>query len=112
MEALQTDIRAEFEPAFAGGKQRSRRSPVSLDTKLGRGGLDRTLCRVTDLSRQGARISSYSAMKKDASIWLTLPGIGQIAATVRWADDFCAGCQFDEPLPDYQFDMLVAVGRA
>jgi len=31
---------------------------------------------------------------------------------VRWADDFQAGCQFVKPLAEYQYDMLVAVGRA
>lgn len=111
MDALQTDIRAEFEPALM-AKRRNARAPVSLDAKLGRGGLDRTLCRITDLSRDGARISSYSALKKDSMIWLTLPGIGAVAALVRWADDFHAGCQFAEPLADYQFDILVEVGRA
>lgn len=111
MDALQTDIRAEFQPALM-PKRKNMRAPVSLDAKLGRGGLDRTLCRITDLSRDGARISSYSAMKKDSMIWLTLPGIGAVAAMVRWADDFSAGCLFNEPLPEYQFDMLVAVGRA
>jgi len=111
MEALHMDIRSEFEPALM-AKRKSARAPVSLDAKLGRGGLDRTLCRITDLSREGARISSYSALKRDSMIWLTLPGIGQVAATVRWADDFHAGCQFHEPLADYQFDILVAVGRA
>src|SRR3954465_3511206 len=111
MEPRQTDIRAEFEPAVL-GRRKSTRAPVSLDAKLGRGGLDRTLCRITDLSRDGARISSYSALKKDSMIWLTLPGIGQVAATVRWADDFHAGCLFKEPLADYQFDILVEVGRA
>jgi len=105
------DIRSDFEPAIV-AKRKSARAPVSLDAKLGRGGLDRTLCRITDLSRDGARISTYSAMKQDSMIWLTLPGIGQVAATVRWADDFQAGCQFHEPLADYQFDILVAVGRA
>ena len=110
MEALQMDIRSEFEPALA-GLRKSQRAPVSLDAKVGRG-LDRTLCRITDLSRDGARISSYSALKKDSTIWLTLPGIGQVAATVRWADDFQAGCQFNAPLAAYQFDILVEVGRA
>ena len=111
MEALQTNIRAEFEPALV-GLRKTQRAPVSLDAKLGRGGLDRTLCRITDLSRDGARISSYSALKKDSMIWLTLPGIGAVAAMVRWADDFHAGCQFREPLADYQFDILAEVGRA
>lgn len=111
MEPRQTDIRAEYETAVL-GRRKSPRAPVSLDAKLGRGGLDRTLCRVTDLSREGARISSYSALKKDSVIWLTLPGVGQVAATVRWADDFHAGCQFNEPLGDSQFAALLNAGRA
>lgn len=111
MEARQTNIRAEYEPAIL-SRRKAPRAPVSLDAKLGRGGLDRTLCRVTDLSREGARISSYSALKKDSVIWLTLPGVGQVAATVRWADDFQAGCQFNEPLPEELYDALVEVGAA
>jgi len=111
MEARQTNISAEFEPALLNRRQ-SPRAPVSLDAKLGRGGLDRTLCRITDLSREGARISTYSALKKDLVIWLTLPGVGQVAATVRWADDFQAGCQFNSPLPAHLFDALVEIGAA
>ncbi|MES2095485.1 MAG: PilZ domain-containing protein [Pseudomonadota bacterium] len=111
MEARQTNIRAEYEHAIL-GRRKAPRAPVSLDAKLGRGGLDRTLCRVTDLSRDGARISSYSALKKDSVIWLTLPGVGQVAATVRWADDFQAGCQFNEPLPEGLYDALVEAGAA
>jgi len=111
MEPRQTDIRAEFEPAIL-GRRKSPRAPVSLDAKLGRGGLDRTACRVTDLSREGARISSYSSLKKDSVIWLTLPGVGLVAATVRWADDYHAGCQFTDPLNDDQFDTLLAAGAA
>ena len=108
MVVMQTNIAAEFEPAVL-NRRSSPRAPVSLDAKLGRGGLDRTLCRVTDLSREGARISSYSALKKDSVIWLTLPGAGQVAATIRWADDFQAGCQFHKPLPDHLFEALVDV---
>lgn len=110
MDSRQINIPAEFEPAVVGNRRASPRAPVSLDAKLGRGGLDRTLCRVTDLSREGARISTYSALKKDAVIWLTLPGVGQVAATVRWADDFQAGCQFAKPIPEALFEALVEVG--
>ncbi|MES2338457.1 MAG: PilZ domain-containing protein [Pseudomonadota bacterium] len=89
---------AEYEPAESLGRRRAPRAPVSLDAKIGRGGLDRTLCKVTDLSVHGARIQTYSGLKKGAMIWLTLPIIGQIAATVRWADDFEAGCEFQTPI--------------
>lgn len=98
---------AEFEPATL-DRRRTPRAPVSLDAKLGRGGLDRTLCKVTDLSMGGARIQTYSALKRDAVIWLTLPIVGQVAATVRWADDFEAGCEFRSALDPDLFAALVA----
>ena len=101
-------IAAEFEPAKL-DRRRAPRAPVSLDAKLGRGGLDRTLCRVTDVSLHGARIHSYSALAKGAMIWLTMPVIGQVAATIIWADDFQAGCQFRVPLTDAEFDQLTTI---
>ena len=101
---------AEFEPAIGLGRRRSVRAPVSLDAKIGRGGLDRTLCKVTDLSTHGARIHSYCGFKKGAMIWLTLPLIGQVAATVMWADDFEAGCLFQSTLNDDAFATLTALG--
>ena len=109
MEARQTNFSAEYEPAIV-SRRRAPRAPVSLDAKLGRGGLDRTLCRITDLSPQGARIRSYSALRKDMTIWLTLPGVGQVAATIKWADDFEAGCLFHAPLADHVYETLVEIG--
>lgn len=99
---------AEYEPAQALGRRRSPRAPVSLDARIGRGGLDRALCKVTDLSIHGARLQTYSAIKAGTVIWLTLPRIGHVAATVRWADDFEAGCEFREPLSPAMFAALVA----
>ena len=55
---------AEFEPAVALGRRRSMRAPVSLDARIGRGGLDRALCRVVDLSLHGARLQTYSALRQ------------------------------------------------
>jgi len=109
MEARQINISSEYEPAVVNRRQ-APRAPVSLDAKLGRGGLDRTLCRIVDLSLQGARVRSYSALRKDQVIWLTLPGVGQVAATVKWADDFEAGCLFREPLAEHVLEMLLAIG--
>ena len=97
---------AEFEPAVI-DRRRAVRAPVSLDAKIGRGGLERALCKVIDLSVRGARLQSYSAMKKGSTIWLTLPGLSPIAADVVWADDFAAGCEFREPLLVGQFEALL-----
>lgn len=97
---------AEFEPADMNGRRRSPRAPVSFDARVGQGGLGRTLCKVVDLSIHGARLSTYSALKRGSTIWLTLPEIGPVAADVMWADDFTAGCQFKAPLDLAAFEKL------
>ncbi|MBY8827905.1 PilZ domain-containing protein [Hephaestia mangrovi] len=99
-------LAAEIELTLAVGR-RSHRKPVSLDARIGRGGLDRALCRVVDLSLHGARLQIYSALKRGTTMWLTLPVIGPRAATIIWSDDFLAGCQFDEPLDDESFETLL-----
>lgn len=102
---------AEFEPAETNGRRRSPRAPVSLDARIGRGGLDRTLCRVIDLSPLGARLQTYSPLRVGTMIWLTLPHIGPIAASIIWSDDFAAGCQFQEPLAQEAFDTLIELDQ-
>lgn len=97
---------AEFEPASS-SRRRSQRAAVSLDAELDRGGMGRTLCKVVDVSLHGARLSTYSAMKRGQSIWLTLPRIGQVVAEIMWADDFTAGCQFRKPLTAEQLAILL-----
>ena len=101
---------AEFEPAEVTSRRGTPRTPVSLDAQVGRGRMDRTLCRVTDISIQGARISSYSSLKRGAAIWLTLPIVGMIAATIVWADEFEAGCLFRDALDEATFKQLAALG--
>ena len=97
---------AEYEPAEL-GRRRSVRAPVSLDARIGKAA--RALCKVVDVSVHGARLQTYSALTRGGTIWLTLPGIGQRAADVIWADDFTAGCQFHHPLDEQAFDTLVAL---
>ena len=80
MEARQINISAEFEPAVMNRRQ-SPRAPVSLDAKLGRGGLDRTLCRITDLSPEGARISAVLTGGDSAGYRITGAGAPLIATS-------------------------------
>ena len=82
------------------------RAPVSLDAKIGRGGLDRALCKVVDLSQHGARLQTYSALRTGQDIWLTLPKVGHCAANIVWASDFEAGLEFHIPLTDEAFEAL------
>ena len=106
MAAYQTVMfAAEFEPAESASRRRSMRAPVSLDVRIGKAG--RTLCKVVDISVHGARLQTYSALKRGTSIWLNLPQIGQVVAEIMWADDYTAGCQFRTPLPVDAFEALV-----
>lgn len=98
---------AEFEPADQ-SRRRSQRAAVSLDAELDRGGMGRTLCKVVDVSLHGARLSTYSALKRGQSILLRLPHVGQIVAEIMWADDYTAGCQFKKPLAQEQLDLIVS----
>lgn len=100
-------LAAEFEPAQSLGRRRSPRAPVSLDARIGRGGLDRALCRIVDLSVHGARLETYSALRRGSQIWLTLPVVGQVIAEIVWATDFAAGCEFHAPLTQENFDALI-----
>ena len=70
------------------------------------------MCKVTDVSLHGARLHVYCPMTKGSVIWLTLPRLGQVAATIMWADDYEAGCQFREPLDDQAFARLVGANAA
>ncbi len=99
---------AEIEPAEQGGRRRSPRAPVSLDARIGRGGLDRALCKVTNISMHGCRLQTYSALRAGTMIWLSLPEVGHCAARVVWADDFDAGCEFHEPLTLEVFQALAS----
>ena len=100
-------LAAEIEPVRPIGRRRSLRESVSLDARIERDGLKRALCKVVDLSLHGARLQTYSALKRGATVWLTLPVVGTRPATVVWADDFLAGCQFDASLDEDEFETLL-----
>ena len=56
---------ADFEPAERTSRRGSPRAPVALDVSIGK--TRRTLCRVVDISINGARLQTYSALKRGTS---------------------------------------------
>lgn len=95
---------AEFEPAEA-NRRRAARSRIALNAELD--GSHRTLCKVANISIGGVRLRTYSALRVGANIWITLPLIGRVAATVKWADDYNAGCQFTDPISAELIETLI-----
>lgn len=94
---------ADYETAKVGNRGAAR-SKLGLDAELD--GSHRTLCRVSDISVSGARLQTYSGLKVGSVIWLTLPLVGRVSATVKWADEYNSGCQFAAPLRN---DVLAAL---
>jgi hypothetical protein len=68
----------------------------------------RAMCRIVDLSRNGARLTTYTPLESGSTIWLRLPGMEQRAATVVWIRELTAGCTFHAPLDDGELTTLSA----
>jgi hypothetical protein len=56
--------------------------------------------RILDLSPDGCRISSDSALAIGDEIWLQIPGIATRQARIAWAEGREAGCEFTSRLAD------------
>lgn len=97
---------ADFETAKT-NKRGAARSALGLNAEIY--GARRTLCRVSDISLSGARLRTYSGLKVGSVIWLTLPVVGRVSATVKWADEYNSGCQFAKPLSSETLDSLLVL---
>jgi hypothetical protein len=60
-----------------------------------------------DLSCHGVRLAAMERMRIGEVLWITLPGLPPRRATVKWADRFDIGCEFDDALHPAVFDQIV-----
>lgn len=105
---VRTRIAAELIPIAQGETRRAARKAVSLDAGLFDQSRHGSLCRITDLSMSGARLQTFTDLIPGTSILLTLPGAVRRLTRIVWARDYEAGCQFEEPLSAFEFDLLTA----
>ena len=68
------------------------------------------LCRVTlsDISASGFRMTSKRNLDPLQPIFIRLPGIKSLSATIRWEGFKDYGCQFAQALSPTLFNLLVA----
>ncbi|RYF18754.1 MAG: PilZ domain-containing protein [Oxalobacteraceae bacterium] len=100
---------ADFRPE-SGNKRVAKRQHISMDAEISAG--RRTLCKLIDISCSGLRLQTYSRLEVGTQISISLPVAGRVLATVRWADDFRAGCEFGRPLDaDVLSDLLQHTGQ-
>ncbi len=61
---------------------------------------------IHDLTAQGCRIGSPERLIRGESVWLRLPSLESLPATVRWAGLGVSGVEFDQPMHAAVFELL------
>lgn len=92
--------------------RRAARKPVAIRATLRRQGESRFNANVTDLSETGFRVESHYLIPTGAQVWLTLPGLAAMPATVAWSSGHSLGCRFDAPLHPAVLDRVIAAAKA
>jgi len=85
------------------------RSAVSIRAQVRIMGTDKLDIDVTDLSRTGFQIETIYRIQPGATIWLKIPGMSGLEATVKWSRRHFYGCAFVNPLHEAVFDHVVAL---
>ena len=89
----------------------AQRKPVSIRATLRRQGEPKFNANVADLSESGFRVESHYLIPMGAQVWLTLPGLAAIPATVAWSSGHSLGCRFETPLHPAVLERVIAAGR-
>ena len=97
------------EPATQHEDRAASRSAVSIRAQVRIMGTDRLEIDVTDLSCTGFQIETIYRIQPNATIWLKIPGMAGLEATVKWNRRHAYGCAFVRPLHAAVFDHIVAL---
>lgn len=87
------------------------RQPVRLAAQLRDRGSAKFSIELVDLSLSGFRAESTSILHEGILVWLTLPGMAGLEATVVWREGFLYGCAFNTPLHPAVFDHIVKLSE-
>ena len=111
--AVQAPPRVEMAPPLSPPTpRRATRKPVAIRATLRRQGESKFNANVADLSESGFRVESHYLIPTGAQVWLTLPGLAAIPATVAWSSGHSLGCRFDTPLHPAVLDRVIAAAKA
>jgi hypothetical protein len=95
-------------------ERRPRRSPrvnVEVNAGLRQRGASGVSVRVLDLSPEGFRASTHLELSNGSEVWLRLPGLEPLHATVAWSTGHFIGCSFERPLHPAVVAMIVQKAR-
>lgn len=66
---------------------------------------------LVDLSSSGFQAEAHPSLDPGAIVWLAIPGMEGLEATVMWRRRAVVGCRFNQPLHPAVFDHLVKERR-
>lgn len=63
---------------------------------------------LNDLSSHGCSLDLVATVSLDETVWIKLPGLEARQGLVCWVSEYCCGIEFDLPLHQAVFDLLIA----
>jgi hypothetical protein len=89
--------------------QRARgRAPFRIAAVLRDRASNKFNVHLVDLSTTGFQAEAHPSLDAGAIVWLAIPGMQGLEATVMWRRRNVIGCKFNPPLHPAVFDHLVA----
>ncbi|WP_239017866.1 PilZ domain-containing protein [Sphingomonas aracearum] len=95
----------------AGDARSALRKPVRLRAQLRESGAGRFAIEVLDLSPTGFRAEASFVLNPGDRVWISLPGLAGLEATVAWRRGTMIGAAFFAPLHPAVFDHITALGN-
>lgn len=96
------------EPDDAGGNRERPRKSFSISATLRDRRSNKFEVHLVDLSTTGFQAEAHPSLDPGAVVWLVIPGMQGLEATVMWRRRAVIGCKFNQPLHPAVFDHLVA----
>lgn len=87
------------------------RKAVRLDARVRDRGASRFSIRILDLSMTGFRAETAFTLRAGSLVWITLPGLQGLEATIAWQQGEHVGGAFRQPLHAAVFEHIVELGR-
>ena len=86
--------------------RRQERHFLKGEVGLRQRGLNRLPASIHDVSTGGCRVELTKTVQPGDLMWISLPGLETIQATVRWTDGWIAGVEFERPLHPSVLDIV------
>ncbi len=87
------------------------RKAVKLDARVRDRSATRFAIQIVDLSMTGFRGNTVFTLRPGSLVWITLPGLQGLEATIAWQRGEEVGGAFRQPLHAAVFEHIVEMGR-